>query len=45
MLLEVRIVVLFGGVVTGMGRGLPGDALILDLGIGNVFTLGEFSEL
>lgn len=37
--------VMFGGVVTGMGRVLPGDALILDLGNGNMFTLGEFSEL
>ena len=47
MLLEVRIVVMFGGVVTGIGWVLPGagDALILDLGIGNMFTLCEFSEL
>lgn len=36
---------MLGGVVTGMGWGLPGDALILDLGIGTMFTLGEFSEL
>lgn len=48
MLLEVKTVVTCGGVVPGKGRGLlPGarKALILDLGIGNMFTLCECLEL